>query len=206
MITAIPLLLVSLLPGVPEGAQGPGTAAAGDAAPAATRPARSWNLSVGTGGGGFVEFVDAFAGSAPVGYDDSRREDRFQLNLRADRELGRWLRAGVAYVYDGWTEEYLSGGSVAGTLSNRVHVLMADVTVSWVRSEHLEFYSALAAGGGRWRQVGTGIAASSGGVSSGFAFQLRCAGIAEGSERVRLFVDLGIGFEGLVVGGLLVRL
>lgn len=201
MRLAIPMLLASLL-AVPRGA-----GAAGEATAPEERDAdRAWSVAVGTGAGGFFEFVDAFAGSGPGGYDDSRRRDRFQLNLRADHELGRWLRAGVAYVYNGWTEEYLSGGSVVGTIDNSAHVLMADVTARWVRSEHLEVYSALAVGAGRWEQAGTGIGAGSDGVTAGFAFQLRYVGVSAGSERVRLFVNLGIGFEGLVVGGLLARL
>jgi hypothetical protein len=66
-----------------------------------------WSVSLGTGAGGFVEFVDAFANGGPSAYDTSRRERRLQVNLRADRQLSRSLRAGVAGVYNRWTEAYL---------------------------------------------------------------------------------------------------
>jgi hypothetical protein len=82
---------------------------------------------------------------------------------------------------------------------------MADVTARWIRTEHLELYSALAAGAGWWTQAGRGIGASQDGVQSGFAFQLRCIGVTAGNERLRAFAELGIGFEGLVVGGLTLR-
>lgn len=183
------------------------TAAGGDGATAAAaREDRAWNLSVGTGAGGYVEFVDAFAGSGPVDHDASRRRDRLQLNLRADRELGRWLKVGLAYVYDRWTDAYFTGGAPVGDVDNRVHVLMLDATVRWVRTEGFELYSALAAGAGRWAQEGTGTAASRPDASAGPAFQLRYVGVAFGGEHLRLFADLGIGFEGLVVGGLVLRL
>jgi hypothetical protein len=167
---------------------------------------QAWNLSVGTGAGGFVEFVDAFAGSGPGSYETSRREDRFQVNARADRELSRRLRAGLAWTYNRWTEVYFGGGTRVGSIDNTVHTLLADATIRWYRSEHLELYSALAAGAGRWKQVGEGVGASNYGVTSGFAFQIRYAGLSVGSERLRAFVDLGIGFEGLIVGGLTLRL
>jgi hypothetical protein len=65
--------------------------------------------------------------------------------------------------------------------------------------------SALAAGVGRWSQAGSGIGASQRGVQSGFAFQLRDLWVNAGNERVRVFLDLGIGMEGLVVGGVTLR-
>lgn len=165
----------------------------------------AWSASVGTGGGGFVEFVNAFSNAGPAAYDRSRRENRLQLNARADRELTRRFRAGVAGVYNRWTDSYFSGGTRVGSIDNSVYVLMADVTVSWVRAERFELYSGLAAGGGWWNQAGQGIGASQDGVQSGFAFQIRYFGVNVGTERFRAFLDLGLGFEGLVVGGLTLR-
>jgi hypothetical protein len=167
---------------------------------------RAWNLWLGTGAGGFVEWVDSFAGTAPGAYDSSRRTDRLQLNARLDRELSRWFRSGLAYVYNSWTQDYYSGVTRIGSVDNTVQVVLADVTVRWLRFEHFELYSALGAGVGRWKEEGSGFASTHREVSSGFAFQLRYAGIAVGNERVRAFVDLGIGFEGLIVGGLTLRL
>jgi hypothetical protein len=166
---------------------------------------RRWSVSLGTGAGGFVEFVDAFAGSSIGPYDTSRREERIQLNGRLDRAQGRWLRTGIAWVYNGWTEAFFAGGARVGEIENSVHALMLDATIPWLRRDHVELYSALAAGAGRWRQRGSGIASGRDEVSSGFAFQLRYLGIAVGSDRLRAFVDLGIGFEGLIVGGATLR-
>jgi hypothetical protein len=190
---------------------GPGIAGGAEPEPAAVPPsassaeARAWSVSLGTGGGGFVEFVNAFSNAGPAAYDKSRRENRLQLNARADRELNRRFRAGVAVVYNRWTETYFSGGTRVGSIDNSVYVLMADITARWVRTEWLELYSGLAAGGGRWSQAGQGIGASQDGVQSGFAFQIRYFGANVGNDRFRAFVDLGLGFEGLVVGGLTLR-
>lgn len=190
---------------------GPAVAGGEEARPATVPPSASaveehaWSVSLGTGGGGFVEFVNAFSNAGPAAYDRSRRADRFQLNARADRELNRRFRAGVAMVYNRWTETYFSGGTRVGSIDNSVYVLMADVTARWVRTEWLELYSGLAAGGGRWSQAGQGIGASQDGVQSGFAFQIRYFGANVGNDRFRAFVDLGLGFEGLVVGGLTLR-
>jgi hypothetical protein len=205
---AIPLTLASLLALLTS----PAIAVAEAPPPAQAPPPQAppedhaWTVSLGTGAGGFVEFVDAFSNGGPSGYDASRREHRLQVNVRADRELNRSFRAGVAGVYNRWTEAYLSNGARIGSIDNSVVALMADVTARWIRTEHLELSSALAAGAAKWRQDGRGIGASQHGVQSGFAFQLRYIGIAAGNGRIRAFIDLGIGFEGLVVGGLALRL
>ena len=176
------------------------------ASPTAPLPGdHPWSVSLGTGAGGFVEFVDAFSNGGPGGYDSSQRSNRLQLNVRADRQLDRWLRVGLAWTYNRWTDTYFSGGAETGSIDNQVHSLLADVTLRWYRAEHVELYSALAAGAGRWSQAGTGIGTSQDGVQSGFAFQLRYFGINAGSERIRAFVDLGIGMEGLVVAGATLR-
>lgn len=173
--------------------------------PPPSQPPHAWNLSVGTGAGGYVEFVDAFAGTSLAGYDEHSR-DRFQLNVRADRELGRWLKVGVAWVHNRWRDDLEAGGVVVGAVENRVDAVMADVTCTWVRRDWMVVYSALAVGGGWWREDGTGVAADRDRTTGGPAFQLRYAGLALGGEHVRAFVDLGIGFEGLIVGGLVLRI
>jgi hypothetical protein len=203
MRRAILLVLPALLGATSVARAAEGGSSEAPAGPAARRD-RAWSLSVGTGGGGFFEFSDSPLGNGV--YDESYRRHRFQANVRVDRELGRRLRLGVAYVYYRWTEAYVLRGSDAGSIDSEAQVLMADATFRWARTDHLEVYSAVAAGAGRLRREGTGIGASSDGVTTGPAFQLRLVGISAGTERVRLFADLGIGFEGLVVGGLLVRL
>jgi opacity protein-like surface antigen len=188
-----------------------GEAPAAEPPPFAAPPAADldgefpWSVSLGTGAGGFVEFVDAFSNGGPVGYTSSRRTARFQLNARADRELNRWFRAGVAWTYNSWTERYDSAGVEVGSIDNSVHALMADVTLRYLRTGPLELYSGLAAGAGRWKQSGAGIGAGQSGVQSGLAFQLRYLGASLGTERLRAFLDLGVGFEGLLVGGLTLR-
>ncbi len=172
---------------------------------AATVAQHPWSVSLGTGAGGFVEFVDGFSNGGPAGYDSSQRSNRIQLNVRADRQLDRWFRVGLAWTYNRWTDTYFNSGAEAGSIDNQVHTLLADATLPWYRAEHVEFYSGLAAGIGRWSQVGQGIGSSQDGVQRGFAFQLRAIGISAGSEQVRAFADLGVGFEGLLVGGLTLR-
>jgi hypothetical protein len=167
---------------------------------------RAWNLSIGTGAGGFVEWADAFAGSVAASYDSTRRSHRLQLNVRADREQGRWFRYGLAYAYNSWTYTYLSNGTSIGSIDNTDQNVMVDVTARWFRSDHFEFYSALAAGLGRWSAKGTIAGGRRDEVTTHYAFQLRYAGISVGNERIRGFVDLGVGMEGLIVGGLTLRL
>jgi opacity protein-like surface antigen len=167
---------------------------------------RAWNLSVGTGAGGLVEFADAFAGNFAVPHDEEIRRDRLQLNVRADHEQGRWFRVGLAYVYNAWTESYRSGTFPVGSVENRVHCLLLDGTLRWLRTGHVELYSALGIGAATWRQHQVTPRGTPDETSSGFAFQLRYFGIGVGNDRLRAFLDLGIGFEGLVVGGLTLRL
>lgn len=166
---------------------------------------RGWNLSVGTGAGSFFEFADGLGGIGPIGYE-RRTEDRFQVNLRIDRELGRWLRTGLAYMYLGWTDAYRSAGSSVGEIDQEAQVLMLDVTLRWYRGAHVETYSGLAAGYGRWRTEGIVAGSTYEDTQTGPAFQLRYFGVSAGTERFRVFADLGIGFEGLIVVGGTVRL
>jgi hypothetical protein len=195
---AVALLTGSLL--------APSAAPAGEPPSAPLPTDRPWSVSLGTGAGGFVEFVDAFSNAGPGGYDSSQRSSRLQLNARADRQLDRWFRVGLAWTYNRWTDTYFSGGAQVGSIDNQVHTLLADVTLRWYRAEHVELYGALAAGAGRWSQAGTGIGTSQDGVQSGFAFQLRYFGISAGDDRFRAFLDLGLGMEGLVVAGVTLRL
>ena len=173
--------------------------------PPAATAVYPWSVSLGTGGGGYVEFVNAFSNGGPTGHDTSQREGRLQVNARADRQLDRWFRVGLAWTYNRWTDAYYSGTTRVGSIDNSVHSLLADATLRWYGGENVELYSALAVGAGRWSQAGSGIGASQDGVQSGFAFQIRYFGINAGNERVRAFLDLGIGMEGLVVGGVMLR-
>jgi hypothetical protein len=186
------------------GTEGPAPPPAQPSAPAAAPLA--WSVSLGTGGGGYVEFVDAFAGGGPAGYSGSTRQGRVQLNGRVERELTRRSVVGLAWTYNRWTETYFSGATRVGAIENSVQVLMAGLRSRWLQTDQLELYSGVAAGLGRWRQAGEGIAAGQTGVQSGFAFQLRGLGISAGNERFRAFAELGLGFEGLLIAGLTLRL
>ena len=197
---AFPLLLAALL-------AWPAVAPADEPAQAPASPpqVRPWSVSLGTGGGGFVEFVDALSNGGPGGYGSSRRQGRIQLNARVERDLDRWFRAGVAWTYNRWTEAYFTGSTQIGSVDNSVHALMAGVTLRWLRAGYVELQSGIAAGAARWGQAGQGIGVSQDGVQSGFAFQLRAIGISAGNEQVRVFAELGVGFEGLLIGGLTLR-
>lgn len=191
---------------------GPGGAAADDAgvegAPTSPDPALedpAVSLSVGTGAGGFFEFTEAFDGISMAMYEQEHR-DRLQVNVRIDRELGREFRVGLAYTHLRWTEAYASAGQPVGTIDNSTHTLLADMTYLWVRARSVELYSALGAGYARWSEEGTVDGTRHDDAQGGFAFQIRVFGVSAGSERVRVFAELGLGFEGLVVGGLTLRI
>ena len=178
-----------------------------EAAPALPRD-RDWSVTAGTGAGGLPEFSDGFVGGLPQalsGYT-SERISRFQLNVRADRELSRRLRVGIAYTHTRFSREYFSEPRAsAGTLDNSVHVLLVDLTRSWVRTPIVELYSALAAGGATWSAAGVVSGTAYRRRESGFAFQLRLLGITVGGERFRVFAEVGAGFEGLLIGGAALR-
>jgi hypothetical protein len=168
---------------------------------------RAWNVLIATGAGSVVEFTDGLAGGLIQGLSGYQQQvtGRKQLNLRVDRTLSRWLRVGGAYVYTGWTTDLSTGGVRAGTVDSAVQCLLADVTLRWSRGEHWELTSGLALGGGVWTEEAQVSGQSSRASSAGVAFQARLIGVAFGFEHVRAYVELGLGFEGLLVGGLAVR-
>lgn len=180
-----------------------------DAAPAGPQADAAWNLSIGTGDGGFADFSDGLIGGVVggVGGYAVQRRDRLQLNVRADHELSRWLRAGVGYTRLTWRRDYRSdAGTLVGSIDATFQVLLADATLRWTRSERWELYSGVGVGGATWGERGDVAGVHHDDRQSGFAFQLRFIGASFGWERLRLFGELGIGFEGLLIGGLTLRL
>ena len=164
-----------------------------------------WHVSLGTGGGGFVEFVDAFSNGGPASYDTTRRRGRLQVNARVERQARPNLLVGVSWTWNRWTEDYFAGGTRVGSIENSVHSVLVGGSVQWFRAEYLELYTGLAAGAGRLSQAGSGIGSTQTGVQSGFAFQLRGLGLSAGNERFRAFAEVGLGFEGLLIAGATLR-
>lgn len=168
---------------------------------------RRWTLSAGTGAGSIFEFADATVGgigAGLVGYQTTQ-SGRFQVNARVDRELGPRVRAGIAYTHLRWTRGYFtSAGASVEEIDSAVHVLVGDLTLRWVRTRRLELYSGAGAGVATLGQRRSATAERE--RQSGYAFQLRLVGLSVGSERVRIFGELGLGFEGLLIGGVAVRL
>lgn len=176
----------------------------------AVRPPRdaAWVVSAGTGTGGLVEIADVLvSGIGGLAGLRSERSGRIHVHARAERELGRWFSAGLAYTFLGWSREDFGGAAEPVARHEfALHVLLADATLRWARTRNVELYSGLAVGAATIgeRETANGVAHS--GRGSGFAFQLRLLGLALGIERVRVFAELGVGFESLVLGGVAVRL
>lgn len=186
-----------------------GRARAEERAPAPSGEDRAWTLSVGTGAGGLVEFADGLVGDVSAGLAGytTERSGRLQANARVDREHGPWIRTGIAYTHQRWEDEYFSApGASQGTVRDAVHVLVADFTLRWVHGRDVELYSGVAAGGALRRERGTVAGTRYREEEALFAFQLRLLGLSLGGERVRAFAEVGVGFEGLLVAGVALRL
>jgi hypothetical protein len=190
-------------------AAGPARAAEAPRARRSWRNHRAWTLAVGTGAGGLPELSDGLVrddaeGLAGLG---SSRGGRLQAHARADREWGRWVRTGLAYTHQRWRREYFdAAGEREGELRASVHVLLADLTVRWIRGRDVELYSAAGAGGALWSESGTVAGDRHARDAARFAFQLRALGLSLGGEHVRAFAEVGLGYEGLLVGGIAVRI
>lgn len=200
-----PLVAASLALGAPAPPEPPAMSAPS---------ARRWRVTVGTGSasGALIDLVDGVDCSGCLTEGDVR--DPWQLNLRVERETRAGIRLGLAWVYSRWTAvSYdspaagLPGLVVVGTSGNRAHSLLAGITCSWLEGRRWEAYSGVATGVTIHRTVdATGIAADDDGTSALPALQIRVIGVTFGWERVRLFAELGVGFEGVLIGGLVGRI
>ncbi len=148
-----------------------------------------WRVSLSTGWGGIVEVVDWY-GDVLGG---AAQQDRLQMGVRVDRDVGRG-RFGLGYTLQRWRD--VTQTDAADTT---VHVLVADAGLRWLRTTWVDLYSGGGIGFATWTQTGT----TAGTVGSGgsFAFQLRLLGIDAGWEHVRLWTELGFGFEGVLLAG-----
>jgi hypothetical protein len=198
-------LAAGALAGPPRAEQGTRAEANTPDRPAPPRDDGAWTVSVGTGAGALVELDDGFVGAAAAGGSTTQRGGRIQANVRAARDHGRWIRTGIAYTHQRWKKAYSAAGAPQGTIRDSVHVVLADLTLRWVRGRDVELYSAVAAGGAVWRERGTLSGTRYDGEDARFAFQLRLLGLSLGGERVRAFAEVGLGYEGLLVGGLALR-
>lgn len=172
------------------------------------RPAGTFRVSAGTGFGTAPELFSAFLDVIEAGFSghDVRWTNRRDLFLRADWDVGQSGRLGLSYVYTGWEKRFLDAGADVGRVDVRVHSLLGHAFLRWVDGEHFELASGLGLGLGYWDESGTvaGLRRSaSGGIP---AWQLHLLGMGVGNERVRFVAELGLGFEGILVLGLAVRL
>ncbi len=170
---------------------------------AITPPAFPWRVSLATGAGTIVEvgsdFADAFGGG--LSGVEERRTSRTEVIVRIDR-YHRSLRLGGSYVYTAWDQDLYFGGVRSGTSTDQVHAVLAHAFVDWIREEHVELYSGLAAGVGYWHAT-SNLSGDQQSDDTFFpTFQLHAIGLGVGSPRFRAFAELGIGSEGFVVAGL----
>ena len=171
--------------------------------PAAARPrVDRWRLSAGTGVLGAVEFADAFAGGILRGFGGygTVQEDRFQIGVRVDRDVGR-ASFGLGYTLQHWRDALYFGGTRAGAVDSTVHLLLADARVRWLTASWVDLYSGGGLGFGMWTQEGDvgGVRLSA--TEPLLAFQLRLLGVDAGGERFRVYAELGAGFEGTLLAG-----
>ncbi len=148
-----------------------------------------WRVSLSTGWGGIVEVVDWY-GDLLGG---TAQQGRYQVGVRVDRDLGRGS-VGLGYTHQHWHDV-----TQTESASTNVDVVVADGRFRWVRTGWLDLYSGGGVGFATWSQT----ANSAGTVGSGasLAFQLRLLGIDAGWEHVRLWGELGFGFEGVLLTG-----
>lgn len=158
--------------------------------PASPAPTDRWRVSVSTGWGGLVEVVDWY-GELLGG---TAQQGRYQLGVRVDRDLGR------ASFGFGYTQQHWHDVSPSDSLDTTVHVFVADGRFRWLRAAWVDLYSGGGIGFASWTQTATrGEPQLESGAS--LAFQLRLLGVDAGWEHVRLWGELGLGFEGLALVG-----
>ncbi len=148
-----------------------------------------WRVSLSTGWGGIVEVVDWY-GDLLGG---AGQQGRYQIGVRVDRDLGRGS-FGVGYTHQHWHDV-----TQTDSASTNVDVVIADGRFRWLRTTWVDLYSGGGVGLATWSQT----ANSAGTIGSGasFAFQLRLFGMDAGSDHLRIWGELGFGFEGVLLAG-----
>jgi hypothetical protein len=180
---------------------GPARAQVEEAAPAeaptagSPRPDGPWRVSVSTGWLGLLEYADAFVGGLFTG---SAEEHRRQLGVRLDRDVGR-ASFGVGYTRQHWRT--VDSHAPRDAQDSDVDVFLFDARARWLRTSWVDLYSGGGLGFAVWNQTGTVGGVPQNETSSYLAFQLRLLGVDAGWEHVRLWGELGFGFEGMLLAG-----
>ena len=186
-------LALAVAVAAPTGARGQETAPAEP--PAVEAPGRDgWRVSVSTGVGGMIQWMDLFAEAL----GGPTQTDFYQVGLRVDREVGN-ASFGLGYTRQHWrdVDPSRAGDDVVST----VDLFIFDARARWLRTTWVDLYSGGGVGFASWDQSGGAGGVPQTETSASLAFQLRLLGVDAGWEHVRLWGELGFGFEGVLLAG-----
>jgi len=158
----------------------------------------SW-LSIGDGLGSAVVSFGA------VRYDDGRFFG--PLSVEYFYHLSPVVGLGGIATFARETKDMYFVNDKCGEAKNTFITVMPAAKFNWLRMKHFGLYSKVAAGltiaskKEDYTKGGNDLSKT----EAGFNFQVSALGIEAGAERIRAFIELGVGEQGVTLAGLRVK-
>lgn len=169
-------------------------------------------LSAGVGYLSNSEFIDIFenitiisttAGSVSLKEESVLPPMFIEYFHRPINRLG----IGTIFVYSQNNSSVCTKNEKLGEMTRKYFTLMPSIKFNWVYKKHLSMYTKLAAGITMQRyKLTDGLEAEEKNNEIFFNFHVTPFGIEAGGQRVRLFTEAGFGEQGIICGGLRLKL
>lgn len=144
----------------------------------------------------------AFVAVFTVGYSQFDNFNAYgSVNAEYYRVLNKTFSVGGLVGWSGGSADVVDKNKVkTGTSDYSAYVIMPSTKIFWFRKNHVAMYSKLSAGIMFIDDYEEGSKSTD--YSPLFSFQAGAVCVQAGGQRVRGFVELGIGMTGLIVGGI----
>ena len=112
---------------------------------------------------------------------------------------------GAIGAYAKETKDILIANENYGEAKNSFITVMPAAKFNWLRKKNFGMYSKIAAGltfASKKEDYSKGNVENQSESKVGFNFQASAIGIEAGSETIRAFVELGVGEQGVLLGGI----
>ena len=172
----------------------------------AAMPEQRNEITIGYGWGTFIDATFIFANGLVTAFSAGHiRTDNYQalgsVNAEYYRVLNKTFSVGGSFSWTGGSADIINKEDVkTGKSHYSAFVIMPSVKAFWFRKKHVAMYSKLSAGIMFIDDYEEGSKSTD--YSPLFSLQAGAVCVQAGGQRVRGFVELGIGMTGLIVGGI----
>lgn len=119
------------------------------------------------------------------------------IGVHYKRHINKWVSVGGTFNYQQFEDTYYILGEEVGSTDINYYTYMGRFDLTYLHRPIFQMYSGLSAGVAVLSESGTGVESDN---AYGFAFQLNALGLRLGKQFAAV-LELGLGFNGLIAGG-----